>query len=131
MTLPQLEERYAWNARRRALLWDLEEEFSQIARCSTGYRVVIFGSYLTNEPEPGDIDLIIAYDRKPGEGDCGSENDVPFLHKAAIQIKCQVRIGCTTPLPSAHDLVADFNAFPANASSGIRINSDGWAELVA
>lgn len=131
ITLLQLEEKHAWNARRRELLKKLKEELDQFARCSTGYRAVVYGSYLTEKPEPGDMDLIIAYDRRMGAKNCRSGFGFPFLHKGDIQIKTEERMGCTTPLPSAADLVKGFNDFPTNAAKGIRIEPGTWTELVA
>jgi hypothetical protein len=129
LTLMQLEETYAWNDRRRELLGKLKEELAQITRCSTGYRAVLYGSYLTKKTDPGDIDLIIAYDRRMGAKNCGSM-EFPFLHKGDIQIKLSERQGYTTPLPSAESLVLEFNEFPTNASKDIRIEPDTWMELV-
>ena len=50
---------HAWNEHRAKLFSRLKEILDDLARLGTIERAILYGSYLSDKPEPSDIDLIV------------------------------------------------------------------------
>ena len=59
LTLAELRVRHAWNDRWRDLLTKLEDSINQWRSEVPEIRLWLFGSYLSDKPEPNDIDVLL------------------------------------------------------------------------
>lgn len=118
MTLDEFEKTYAVNETRRRLLRLLGEELVVIGRQCKKFSIIIFGSYITEKPEPGDIDVLISLVPRQ---DCiyrimkqGLERE----HGKDVDVQFQRGEYYTK---NAEQLVAYFNNNPLNFNRGIRM----------
>lgn len=60
MSLAEFHRRFVYNGRRRKLLVLLLDELAAIEEVSTKMRLLIFGSFITDKEQPGDIDALVS-----------------------------------------------------------------------
>lgn len=123
VTIHNLRERYAWNDTRSDLLACLERDLEKVAHALVSYRVVIYGSFVSNKDEPRDIDVLLTGNFKPGEFP-----PISFVSGSHVHWKTYLSEGHSPSLPSAEQMVVSFNSEPANRAKGIEVKE--WVELV-
>ncbi len=125
MDIIQLRQRYGFNDWRSELIQKLEQELSYIRQQVDELVVLIFGSFITDEPNPHDVDLFISF--KPSQ-DCVADilrYGLDRLHPDVIDIQYRK---LEYDLFSAEELVEYFNNNPLNFREGISL--DRVIELV-
>ena len=83
-TLNQIITRFGVGQRQRELVTRRFVHIYELAQ-RTGHlqRLIIFGSYVTNEPEPNDVDVILVMDDKFRLEECPMESHGLFDHAIA------------------------------------------------
>src|SRR6056297_808818 len=118
-------QRYGFSDWRRELVQKLEQELAYIRLQVDELVVLIFGSFITDEPNPHDVDLFISF--KPSK-DCVADilrYGLDRLHPDVIDIQYRK---LEYDLFSAEELVEYFNNNPLNFRQGISL--DRVIELV-
>lgn len=121
----QVRELYGFNDWRIELIKKLEQELAYIRQQVDELVVLIFGSFITDEPFPHDVDLFISF--KPSK-DCVADilrYGLDMLHPDVIDIQYRK---LEYELFSAEELVVYFNNNPLNFREGICL--DRVIELV-
>lgn len=59
MKIDQFKAKYAFNERREFLFDELERFIKKVDEFLSPYLLAVYGSYITNKPAPGDIDVIL------------------------------------------------------------------------
>ncbi|HMB19574.1 MAG TPA: hypothetical protein VKQ10_00775 [Spirochaetota bacterium] len=121
----QVRQRYGFSDWRRELVQKLEQELAYIRLQVDELVVLIFGSFITDEPNPHDVDLFISF--KPSK-DCVADilrYGLDRLHPDVIDIQYRK---LEYDLFSAEELVEYFNNNPLNFRQGISL--DRMIELV-
>ncbi len=121
----QVRQRYGFSDWRRELVQKLEQELAYIRLQVDELVVLIFGSFITDEPNPHDVDLFISF--KPSK-DCVADilrYGLDRLHPDVIDIQYRK---LEYDLFSAEELVEYFNNNPLNFRQGISL--DRVIELV-
>ncbi len=118
MTLDEFRKAYAVNRRRRRLLRCLEDELAVIGKQCVKFSLIVFGSYITGKPEPGDIDVLISLLPRKECVFSIMEQGLERKHRDEVDVQFQRGEFCTK---SAAQLVAYFNDNPLNFNKGIRL----------
>jgi hypothetical protein len=83
-TLQEIETRFGTANRSRELLFKRLDRIVAIVRGTQHLvRAVVFGSFVTSEPEPNDIDLFLVFDEAFDASACDSEIQLILDHAAA------------------------------------------------
>lgn len=120
--------RYNGSERRQALLIELKKEIAHLCGFASSFRVLVFGSFLTEKPVPGDIDLLIAGIGKTFAlryPQVTSKDDLDLMTWFSVPLH-----GSSLRVPSAEELVHRFNNEQSNAEKGIAISIEDVCELM-
>jgi hypothetical protein len=120
ITLAMLRAYFAHTVRREILLNKLEEEIAGWSISNPGFKCWLFGSFLSNKPEPADIDVLLSAPLKR------IPPDLPRRHKDCIHVKSNIG----TTLRTKEQMVAEFNNVERNHALGIQLSVDEVVELV-
>jgi len=83
-SLPEICERFGAGSRRRMALADRLERIYRLARATQQLaRFVVFGSFVTDKPEPNDIDIFLVMEDAFNGEDLQGEAALLFDHAAA------------------------------------------------
>ncbi len=118
MTLKEFRTTYAINDRRRHLIKELLGELEVIARQCRKFSIIVFGSYISDKDEPGDIDVLISLLPKKNCVYALLKKGLEKEHEKEVDIQFQRGEYYTR---SAESLVDYFNENPLNLKKGIRI----------
>jgi len=115
----QVKEKYGFNDWRRELVQKLEQELSYIRQQVDELVVLIFGSFITDEPNPHDVDLFISF--KPSKDNVADiiKHGLDRLHPEFIDIQYRK---LEYDLFTAEELVEYFNNNPLNFKEGISLD---------
>ena len=132
MTFADFEKRFGWNTHRQNLLADLGPFVAQLQANFATFRVVAYGSFISDKGEPGDIDLmvhVVSTRADPGFNSITRARTLaaPTLDVFTLRIS-QAFESPPATLPSADEMIADFNARESHIESGI--HCDGGIELI-
>ncbi len=118
MTLPEFKAAYARGRRRAELYEKLLEELDNLREQCNSFHIIVFGSYITDKKEPGDIDLMISLIPRQ---DCVYDiiiNGLRRIHEKEIDIQYQK---AQYYLKNTRQLVDYFNSNPLNRKEEIKI----------
>jgi hypothetical protein len=123
ITLTQLEEQHATSDRRRVLLVKFKEELAEWRGYLADLNVWLFGSFLTDKQEPGDIDVLLAGRLKPG---APLPPKLPRKHRDEVHVISNLGTGA---LATKEQLVQKFNEQEGNVEKGIQLTPDAVTDL--
>ena len=131
MTVSEFRDRYAMNECRRTLVLALEEFVDVLQHSFSAHRILVFGSFITIKPEPGDIDLLGHAIAVPG----GDYFNVPRLKLSSIApTGIDVRGGAGSSfdeIPAPLDAIALVEQFNENEKNkGSDIVCETWIEII-
>ena len=115
ISLEELGNKYATSTQRKELFGHLCEEIQDWKEHTTALKVWVYGSFITREGEPNDIDVLAS---------C-----VGFSLKERHK-DVHVRYEVSERVRSKQETVDWFNAHPYNIEKGIRLSIDEVTELV-
>jgi len=118
VSLDQLEQQFAVNTHRMGLLTKFKDELLDWQAYLTELRIWLFGSYLTDKDQPGDIDVLLAGRLKPGTP---LPPKLPRKYRDDIHVMPELRFGIGE-LASKEQLVQKFNEDEGNMNRGIQIS---------
>lgn len=121
----QVREKYGSNEWRRELVQKLEQELAYIRQQVDELVVLIFGSFITDEPNPNDVDLFISFIPSKDKVADILKHGLDRLHPDLIDIQYRK---LEYDLFTAEELVEYFNNNPLNFKEGISL--DRVIELV-
>ncbi len=130
LTLEEIRNKFGYNERREAQLEDLESLLADICNEFSGKRVLLYGSFITGEENPSDIDVMVSLEAMPPDAACGKYMFPRDLERGVIDIfatrfaksLCE-RLGVQT----AEEMVADFNNRNSHIENGIECKD--WIEI--
>ena len=123
ITLAQLEEQHATSDLRRELLAKFQEELAEWQGYLADINIWLFGSFLSDKQEPGDIDVLLAGRLKPG---APLPPKLPRKHKGEVHLLSIIGTGA---LANKERLVQKFNAQEGNVKKGIQVTPDSVTDL--
>lgn len=120
LNIDEFAEQYVTNERRRILFEKLLEELQLIRSQCRRFRVIVFGSFITNKEKPNDIDLMISiipdqdhiFDFMTDGMQQKNDDEVDIQYQKAEYF-----------LKNAQQLVDFFNENPLNKKNGIQIQN--------
>jgi hypothetical protein len=132
MTFADFKKQFGWNTHRQNLLADLAPFVAQLQANFATFRVVAYGSFISDKSEPGDIDLMVHVVSTPADPGFISIGRVRTLASASLDV-FTLRLSKSldsppTALPAADEMIADFNARESHIEKGIRC--DAGIELI-
>lgn len=120
MTVDELREKFAYNSHRKKLQSDLEQFLERLKTVSCDFRSVVYGSYISKEEAPGDVDVMVDVNL------LGGVKDLPVkVIKSLAPEKVDVFITGVGPkivLKTAEEMVDYFNSAPNNQAKGFKCN---------
>ena len=123
ITIQELKQHHSATQRRQELLAAFEEELATWKTEVDSLRLWLFGSFLSDKPEPGDIDVLLT-----GRLVFGPIPGPPkFTRKHPDKVQVLRLIG--TEPSSKTALIEKFNAQEGNADRGIQLHEDQTVEL--
>src|SRR5688572_3298278 len=121
ITFEQIEQQYARNPARQAVLKELREEIDYWKATSTTLRAWVFGQFFGIAEEPDKVQVLISAVLKPPD---------PSLPRPVRRDKVQVYRRMGPALVSKEEMIRTFNLHPQNVEEGVTLRGDQVKELI-
>ncbi len=121
-TLTEFKTRFGTNKTRCGLLKDLEVFLQALEQNFQSFRVLAYGSFISNKPEPGDIDVMVHAFATPKDRGFNKFKKLQELASENVDVftlNLQMSFGSPESLPDAELMVEKFNALEAHIAKGI------------
>lgn len=113
-------------ARRLHLINEFDRELTHLCRQTIGLQIFAFGSFLSDKPEPGDLDLLVF-----GKPLLGIHVFLPYQQITAVaDLHLKAWFSTSFTPRTCAQIVDTFNAYPANAANGISITENDLCEII-
>jgi hypothetical protein len=120
ITFEQIEQQYARNPARQAVLKELREEIEYWKGTSSSLKAWVFGQYFGIAEEPDKVQVLISAVLKPPD---------PSLPRPIRRDKVQVYRRLGPALVSKEEMIRTFNLHPQNQEEGITLRAEQVKEL--
>lgn len=122
MNIQDFEQSFGTSETRRNFLQELKELIKIIEEGFTNYKIIVYGSFITDKETPSDIDVIV--EACAGIGDKGIGNNSTFRKVAPPNVhvftaRMNRQAGPAQAASPAIDLVDKFNKTERNIKNGI------------
>lgn len=122
LTLDQFKVQYGATQKRKLLLAELEQFLANLTENFSSYRVLVYGSFISLKPEPGDIDVMVSVICSPKDAGFARFKNLQELATSNVDVftlNLKSSFGATEPVPDAEAMVIAFNAREAHVTTGI------------
>lgn len=130
ITFLEASNKYGSTQRRKDLLRDLEQLLDLVCSQFSKKRVLLFGSFITDKPEPSDLDVMLAIETVPGDSGFNKYRCKSDLPKGGLDIFALQFTTSFEPrgIGTAEEMVEEFNSLPAHQQKNIRCR--GYVEIL-
>lgn len=121
LTVEEFTQQFGGNAHRQGLLAHLNPFLIALRAQFRSFRIVAFGSFITEKQDPTDIDLMVHVVTAPADSGYNKITRLRTLANPALDVfTLKIAMSQTTaPLPSAEEMVEAFNDRESHREKGI------------
>ena len=123
LTLAQFRTQFGTTPERQRLLDELDSFLAQLQFNFKMYRVLAYGSFLSQKPVPGDIDVMVSVSSAlsdPGFNKFKKLQELATEEVDVFTLNLKNSFGIADPVPDADSMVSAFNSRKAHLAKGIQ-----------
>ena len=122
LTFAEFQKQFGHNSERQKMLLELEEFLNKLRSNFSNYRILVYGSFLSQESEPGDIDVMVSVNSVCTDPGFNKFSELQSLatgrvHVFTLNLKDSFE---DATVPNAQSMLSEFDSRPAHIAKGIR-----------